>query len=318
MPAKSDFRFPVCHMLVSRKGLRWTEGYIVPFTIYFDDSGTDPNQPVANATGMIIPAQRIIQMEREWDALKKKEGFSDLHTSEFVARNRKSAFADWDDIKHQRVFRRVRQITKKYGAQIFSFSVKKDDYEQCVPLELRHYSGKHHYSWAIRHVSMFAQIWRTAKHVVEPFEWLFDWMEKHDPVRKEIETIFEQMEYINHRQGGAKYEYTNLDFRPRATLAGLQCADLLAWTNYTCALRQWLKKPTHPFAQIAWDDFASMPTDPSPGPHEIVEWNYSVALTREQLEDWVRDELANRRSISLVKEWEAHKKAESPVTVSST
>src|ERR1700730_14031319 len=286
MPAKSDFRFPVCHMLVSRKGLRWTEGYIVPFTIYFDDSGTDPNQPVANATGMIIPAQRIIQMEREWDALKKKEGFSDLHTSEFVARNRKSAFADWDDIKHQRVFRRVRQITKKYGAQIFSFSVKKDDYEQCVPLELRHYSGKHHYSWAIRHVSMFAQIWRTAKHVVEPFEWLFDWMEKHDPVRKEIEKIFEQMEYINHRQGGAKYEYTNLDFRPRATLAGLQCADLLAWTNYTCALRQWLKKPTHPFAQIAWDDFASMPTDPSPGPHEIVEWNYSVALTREQLEDW--------------------------------
>jgi len=275
-------------MLVSVKGLRWKEGYIVPFTVYFDDSGTDPKQPIANATGLIIPAQRIIQMEREWDTLKKKEGFSDFHTSEFVARNPKSEFANWDDTKHKRVFRRVRQITKKYGAQVFSFSVKKDDYDQCVPWETRKYSGKHHYSWAIRQVSMFAQRWRIDRHIVEPFEWLFDWMKKSDPARKEIEDIFDQMENITRSLRGGCNEYTNLDFRERPMLAGLQCVDLLAWTNYNFALHQWMNKPFHPFAQVAWDDFASMPEGSSPSIDSVMEWNYSVALTRTQLENWAK------------------------------
>jgi hypothetical protein len=281
----------------------------VPFTVYFDDSGTSPSQPVANATGLIIPAQRIIQMEREWDTLKKKEGFSDFHTSVFVARNHHSEFANWDDTKHRRVFRRVRQITKKYGAQVFSFSVKKADYEQCAPWELRQYSGKHHYSWAIRHVSMFAQFWRIDKHISEPHEWLFDWLEKKDPVRKEIEIIFEQMEDVTRFRRGVQHEYTNIDFRPRATLAGLQCADLLAWTNYNFALRQWTDKPLHPLAKLAWDDFASMPQGSSPNIDKVMEWNYSVTLTRKQLEGWVKHELSDAGSIPHFKEWEKHRKA---------
>jgi hypothetical protein len=305
-------------MLVSRKGLRWKERYLVPFTVYFDDSGSDPNQPVANATGLIVPAQGIVPMEREWDALRKQERFNDFHTSEFVARNPKSEFANWDDKKHKRVFRRVRQITRKYGAQVFSFSVKKDDYQQVVPWELRQHSGKHHYSWAIRHVSMFAQYWKIDRQVSEPYEWLYDWMEKRDPVRKEIEEIFEQMEYITRLKRGIQDEYTHLDFRHRATLAGLQCVDLLAWTNYNFGLHQWklLKRPLHPFAQKAWDDFASMPARPSPiiarlfrGGSDPVEWNLSVVLTRKQLEDWVKHELSAGGSLSYFKEWEAQKKA---------
>ncbi|MGA8503197.1 MAG: hypothetical protein WB683_16705, partial [Candidatus Sulfotelmatobacter sp.] len=55
------------------------------FTNYVDDSGTDPNQRVAIASGWIVPAARIVALEREWDRLKEKEGFTDFHTSVFSA-----------------------------------------------------------------------------------------------------------------------------------------------------------------------------------------------------------------------------------------
>lgn len=306
--------FPVYHSLISSKGLRWEDTCLVPFTIYFDDSGTASNQKVANATGLIIPGRRILQMEQEWQTLKQKEGFADFHTSEFVAKNPHSEFANWDDTKHKRVFRRVRQITRKYGAQIFSFSVKKDDYEQCIPPELRKYAGRHHYSWAIRHVSMFAQKWRYIKGVKEPYEWRFDWIEKHEPLRKEIEEIFDQMEYLNHRQRGIKYEYTGLDFRPRASLAGLQCVDLVAWTNYNIALQQWhlLNRPLHPFAEKAFTYFASVVPTCCPGIHDNMDWNHSVVMLRKHLRDWAAKEIADGRYLALFKEWEAHKKRSSP------
>ena len=309
-------------MLLSSKGLNWNKGYIVPFTVYFDDSGTDPNQPVANASGLIIPAKRILALEGEWAALKKKEGFGDFHTSEFVARNRDSEFANWDDAKHKRVFRRVREITKKYGAQVFSFSVRKIDYNECVPREIRKYSGEYHYSFAIRQVSMFAQIWRSEKGISEPYEWLFDWMEKKDPTRKEIERMFEEMEHLNRQHGGAQHEYTHLDFRTRASLAGLQCADLLAWTNYNFSLQQWklLKRPLHPFAKLAWDDFAAKPKASSPaiakffkGGATLIDWNNVIVLTRAQLQEWAKEKLGDSR-LKLVKHWHEHRKAKSALS----
>ena len=139
------------------------------FTAYIDDSGSDPNQHVANATALIIPAQRIIALDREWKALQEKEGFTDFHTSEFVARNPKSEFALWDDDKQNRVFLRVREIIKKYGAQVMSFTVHKADYDGVLPPDLRRYAGKYHYSWAIRHVMTHLAAWRISHRVALPF-----------------------------------------------------------------------------------------------------------------------------------------------------
>jgi len=120
------------------------------FTLYIDDSGTDPNQHVAIATALIIPAAQIIRLEREWDTLKQKHGFTEFHTSVFVARNYKSEFANWTEDQQERLFSRVRQISKKYGVRAVSIAVNKKDYDEVVPAELRSYFGKHHYSWAVR------------------------------------------------------------------------------------------------------------------------------------------------------------------------
>jgi hypothetical protein len=247
-------------------------------------------------------------MEQEWDNLKQKEGFSDFHTSIFVYRNPHHEFANWDDAKLERVFKRVRQITKKYVTQIFSFAVKKDDYEDCVPHELRKYAGKYHYSWALRHVAMFVQIWRIDKKISEPYEWVFDWMKPKDEARKEVETVMEQAEEEARDKRGVEHEYSNFGFRPRATLPALQCADLVAWTNYNFTLEKFKNKPLHPFAKIAWDDFASMPTGYSPSIPKVLDWNYAVTMKRGHLKDWAQKEIEDGRSLIRFREWEEKKK----------
>src|SRR6266851_3148411 len=109
------------------------------FTVYLDDSGTDPNQHAAIARAFLIPAKQIVPLEREWNTFKTKEGFSSLHFSEMIAKNQKSEFDDWNDAKIERVFQRARNISKKYSIALggVSFSVKKTDYDEVVPPELR-------------------------------------------------------------------------------------------------------------------------------------------------------------------------------------
>jgi hypothetical protein len=249
-------------------------------------------------------------MEREWDNLKKKEGFADFHTSVFVARNYKSEFATWDDAKQKRVFRRICQITKKYATQVLSFAAKKDDYDTLVPDELRQYSGKYHYSWAMRHIASFAELWRRDRHIVEPYEWMFDWMEKNDPARKEIEAVMEQAEEQSRKLRGVEHDYEHFDFRPRASLAGLQCADLVAWTNYNLALDKFFNSPPNPFAKFAQSEFNSMPIGQSPSIHpKCVEWNFAVMLKPNHLADWATREMEDGRSIVKFRDWHERKNA---------
>lgn len=295
-------------MLVSVLGNNWRKVYIVAFTVYLDDSGTSPDQKIANATALIIPADKILDMEQELAVLKKKEGFTDFHTSVFVARNPKSEFANWSDGKQKRVFRRMRQITRKYTPQIFSLAVNKADYDSILPTEFRKYSGNH-YTWALRHILPFVQMWRVPFPDIPPYEWVFDWMEKHDPGRKEIETVMEQAEDQAQIQRNVKGDYINYHFRSRKLVAGLQCADLVAWTNYQFALKAYFKKPLHPLARIAWDDFMAMPASNPPGYPEPIDWNHSIMIKTDHLKAWIVKELADGTSLKYFREWAARKKA---------
>jgi hypothetical protein len=279
------------------------------FTAYIDDSGSDPSQHVANATALVIPGPRIRAFQREWDELGKKEGFTDFHTSVFMARNRRSEFANWSDAKQQRVFLRVRQIIQKFGVKIFSFTVNKRDYDEVVPDEFRRYAGKYHYTWAIRHVMAMLVAWRVSCHVAEPLEYVFDWMEKGEERRNEIETVMAQGEYVASEKRMAG-EYLNYSFRQRKDVPGLQCVDCVAWTCYQYGLLVFRKKPLHKLAEVAWDDFCSRNgpgiggAKTSSGP---LDWFCAGAVKREHLEEFIQKELANGISMRRFMEWEKAK-----------
>jgi|ERR1035437_1095314 hypothetical protein len=129
------------HMLVSCYGKYWKGVNLAMcrFNAYVDDAGTDPNQKIAIPTALVIPAARLISLENEWDKLKEKEGFRDFHMSEVSSPTppSDSQFLGWDKTKHERVYWRVRQITKKYGVQAISFAVIKKDYDEVVPADMR-------------------------------------------------------------------------------------------------------------------------------------------------------------------------------------
>ncbi|MFZ3341467.1 MAG: DUF3800 domain-containing protein [Terriglobales bacterium] len=260
------------------------------YTNYVDDSGTDPNQRIAVASGLIIPGARIPALQKEWDRLREKEGFSDFHTSEFVAKNYKSAFAKWTDEKHARVFLRVRQICKKYGAKCVAFSVLKKDYDEVVPADMKKYWGQYHYTWAMRQFI----VWMYQKERAlsgAPMEYVFDYMDPSDANRKEIEKVMQQAEDMT----GNTDEFKHFGFRPRREVPGLQCADLLAWLAYQVALQVFCNKPMSPYAKLAWEDFDK---------HPHKEWRTVRTVQRWGLEHLVHKERTSGESLMRFKEWE--------------
>jgi hypothetical protein len=285
------------HLLISVWGERWRRVNMAFFTAYIDDSGTAPDQKIANCTALIIPAKRLLALEREWKSFRIKEQFCDLHTSEFVARNYKSFFGKWGDAKHKRVFNRARAITKKYGVKVWSFSVLKHEYDAVVPAELRQYSGKNHYTWTVLHVLTFLDAWRRF-HKAEPIQFIFDWMEQHDECRKEIEEVMSVAERESRERGNAPGLYTNYGFARRQDVAGLQCADLLAWTCYRYSVLGFLKTPLNRFAQIAWGDFVPAGTDAGPD-----DWLTALVLKKKALEDWVAREQASGKAQARFQKW---------------
>jgi hypothetical protein len=267
------------------------------FTAYIDDSGTAPNQDIASCTALIIPAKRLLALEKEWKEFKIKEQFCDLHTSELLNKNNRSFFRKWDDDKRSRVFERARAITKKHGVKVWSFSVLKAEYDAIVPAELRRYSGKSHYTWTVLHVLTFLDAWRRF-YRTQPIQFVFDWIERHEECRKEIEEAmsFAEREACDRGTPGL---YTNYGFARRQDVAGLQCADLLAWTCYRYSVYGFLQTPLNRFAKIAWDDFVPNGTDAGPD-----DWMTALVLKKKALEDWVTREMASGGALKRFQRWE--------------
>jgi len=252
------------------------------FTVHIDDSGTDPNQAVAIASGLIVPGARILSLAADWNRLKIKEGFSCWHTSECLA--------NWAEPKRSRVFRRVRALAKRYGVKAISFAIYKKDYDEVVPLELRQYSGNFHYSWAIRHLLAASASWRLSNNVPYPLEYVFDWMERKNQRRIEVEDVIAQQQEAIKAVGWAEGELRNYSFRSLEDIPGLQCADAVAWTSYQYALFAFRKKPLTAIAEEAWEDFRA---------HPKADWLDPLFIKKSELERWVK----NRQAVAYTKEW---------------
>jgi hypothetical protein len=264
------------------------------FTVYSDDSGTDPNQRVAMATALIIPDRQIMHMEQEWDKFRSKYGFTIFHTSEFVHRNSKSEFANWNIDKQRQVFARVRQISMKYGVRAFSVAVNKRDYDEVVPQDFRKVLGKDHYSWAMRQLIAFIDKWFVSK---IQRKWLFQWMEPRDQKRNEVEIIMEQMQWISERSGIAG-DYKNHTFRKSDNTPGLQCVDAISWVCYRYADFLFSKKPLHEFAAVSWHDFQ--------GDLGEEGWLVATTIVREKLEKSIKKALEEGKATKFWEEWEEH------------
>ncbi|HTV03771.1 MAG TPA: DUF3800 domain-containing protein [Acidobacteriaceae bacterium] len=239
------------------------------FTIFIDDSGSSPEHKWAVATGIVIPAMQLPRLEREWDTFKGKEGISEFHSSECLARNQHSDFADWEDIRVRRVFTRVRQITFKYSVKAFGIGIYKPDYDQVMPEDMRKRIGSY-YTWALSSVLALAHDWAARRSV--PMEYVFDEASKN--IKREIN---EAMQYSDQIYPGDFVGHYS--FRYRKDIPALQAVDLFAWTCYQQGRKARLKLPIHHFAQENWDAYGSQNDG---------EWCVFQSLNREGIEDWIK------------------------------
>jgi hypothetical protein len=275
----------------------WREVQVVMFTVYLDDSGTSPDQQVAIATALVIPARQLVAMEREWNNFKAKEGFSCFHMAAFVAKNAKEGFADWDDKKQQRVYARVKQITRKYGVAAFSFAVLKKDYDEIVTEQWREHFGKDHYVWALRHVMAFLDDWRLERPIA-PLEYIFDWMGgPKDARQKAVHTVMGQAESLAIEANRAG-DYTRYSFQRQKDFTGLQCVDPIAWSCYQVALEQFKGTPPKPFSQSTFLEYVVAP--------KFLDCRF---VTRDNLKHWFEHEQKEPKSIELFNKWSTKKNA---------
>jgi hypothetical protein len=269
MGAKKRTYSRMKHSLASAYGSQWSRRYLAVFTVYMDDSGTDPRAPVAIASGLILPTLRIVALEREWETLLGKEGFTCFHTSECVARNQHSEFAAWDDKWVARVLARIRQIIVKYSVKSFSIAINKQDHDEVIPTDLKRVVGKFHYTWAIDQVCGFINNWAEKEGVA--LEYVFDNVGKSE--KREIETAMYHGEarFLGRFAG-------HFSFRKRCEVPALQCSDLFAWTCYQQASWRIKGKPLIALADESWNYFYRRKNE---------EWCEAWTATREKLENWV-------------------------------
>jgi len=273
------------------------------FTVFIDDSGTDPKQHVAIATVLIIPARQIIPLDKEMAGVYRKFNFPDFHMAECAAHNEgrelnaKSHFAQWDHATCNKVMSRVRQISKKIGVNAFSMAINKADYDELVIPRMRELgdADRFHYTWVMRSMLSLIDKWAALSNVTLPLEYVFDWMDPNaqGSAREEIETLMAQSEHEAGEHGDAG-RYVNYSFRRRQDVPALQCTDAIAWTCYQFALHAYRNKPLTETAKKSWADYSK---------HSKKEWLTAVGMKRQTLKEWVEREIADGESAEKFKAW---------------
>jgi hypothetical protein len=260
---------------------------VAAITMYIDDSGTSPKHEVAVAAGWISPLQQWKKFEGDWKRAKKVDGdqFDCFHMSPCVYSGKKTEFENWSYPKKQRVIRRLRNIIKQRAVRGFCMSVKKKDYDELVPADLRLARGQYHYTWVVRNVLGQIHRWREANNVTEPIEYIFDWMKPADPRRIEIENAFALVEENPEAQKNFGIRKGCCHFRDRCEVLPLQAADILAWLLYRGTLHREEIQEANEIALESLADFAG---------HQDKQFLIGGNSTRNHVAKWVTGTMRER------------------------
>ncbi len=158
-------------------------------TVYFDDSGTHSQSPIAIAAGWIAPFQQWKKFTREWKRVRDEEQVSVFHMADVMFN--KKEFANWDDTRKRAVITKLRRIIYDRVPQGFGIAIHKKDYDDVMVGEVRKKLGGKHYTWAVATVIGMIEKWREHKGIKEPMEYIFDRMSEG---KGEIDKIFRDAE----------------------------------------------------------------------------------------------------------------------------
>src|ERR1022692_3051925 len=104
---------------------RWL--FMFEFELYCDDSGTDGGSSIAVAACYVASKRQWDEFVRNWDEVRRDEGFDYFHMAEFVAKPEAGhkPFCDWDNAKKDRVYGKLASIINTRVLKGFGIAIPK-------------------------------------------------------------------------------------------------------------------------------------------------------------------------------------------------
>jgi hypothetical protein len=198
------------------------------FEVYFDDSGTDGNSPVAVAACYVASKDQWDQFVKNWDEASKTEGFDVFHMAEFVAKRQAGhkPFCDWDNPKKERVYARLANIINTRVRKPFALAVPKIAFDRYVFPEFKEQYAGDHYTWAAKATIGLLENWRLTRGITSPMQYVFD---RGSRGQQQLQKIWDE----SLGRDGAERRYgivpNGVMFQDKAIFKPLQAADILAW-----------------------------------------------------------------------------------------
>ncbi len=211
-----------------------TDWLLSMFEVYFDDSGTDLQSPMAIAACYISTKRGWDSFVSAWDEIRSSEGFDVFHMVDFAASHdpSKKPFCDWDYIKRKRVYRRLAKAINDNKRIGIAFAVPQDVFNVVVPSLpswMQRRLGQYPYTAAVRFLMGAIRDWRERYGITLPMQYVFDWTTDEN-LKAEVsapwKNISDRDEWL--RWYGIE-DPKGYSFQDRGLFKPLQAADILAW-----------------------------------------------------------------------------------------
>jgi uncharacterized protein DUF3800 len=195
--------------------------------VYFDDSGTDAGTPVAVAACYVATKTQWDEFVRNWDEVRKEEGFDVFHMAEFAAKPEAGhePFCHWNVAKKTRVYRRLASIINTRVRKGFAVAVPKQPFDEYFFDELKGYA-QNHYVWAVKSVLGFIDNWRQEFSITIPMQYVF---ESGSLGEKQIEAVWKECLLRKNSEKRYGIVPNGVMFQDKRLFKPLQAADILAW-----------------------------------------------------------------------------------------
>ena len=166
------------------------------YEVYFDDSGTDPQSPLAIAAGYISTKQGWKAFSDEWDEIRWSEDVDVFHMADFAAFHNKAKkpFCDWDFEKRERVYARLAKVINANKRIGIAIAIPQDVFKNVVPglpEWMRWRIGTCPYTTAVRSLMGAIRQWRERYGITLPMRYVFDRM-SDVKAKMEITAVWER------------------------------------------------------------------------------------------------------------------------------
>jgi len=201
--------------------------FVFEFELYCDDSGTDGSSPIAVAACYVAPKAQWDEFARNWDEVRRDEGFDCFHMTEFVAKPEAGhkPFCDWDNTKKSRVYEKLASIINTRVHKGFGIAIPKAPFDAAAPQHFRDHYASDHYTYAVMCCIGMIADWRAQYDVTAPIQYIFDQGSPQEQISAVWKLIATDPHYAQ-KYGLAPNGY---GFRDKKFFKPLQGADILAW-----------------------------------------------------------------------------------------